>query len=228
MTGIWADASRGEPERSVGAIAALLDGHWYDALSELLARSLPPAGGPAHLRRAQRLAVAARRVLDLDAEDFGDIAGGFDAPWARRLADSCFPLEPRDPVRGALGSLVPLYELMLEVLELRSRRREPLQLVVTAHLIGEYLAQLAWESTLGHAGDPLRMAASVDRTAPAQAGRTSPGSRWGTDDRAARTPRPCGRPPSDRSTPATVTPPATPPTSTGSTRGWATRSRCAR
>ena len=183
MATMSADTGGAEPEREIGAIAALLDGHWYDALSELIARSLPPAGGPAHLRRAQRLAVAARRVLDLDAEDFGDIAVGFEAPWARRLAESCFPLEPRDPVRGALGSLVPLYELMLEVLQLRSRRREPLQLVVTAHLIGEYLAQLAWETTLGHAGDPLRMAESVDRAVPGRSGRTTAGSRWGTDDR---------------------------------------------
>ncbi|MFP5417356.1 MAG: hypothetical protein ACLGHZ_10895, partial [Actinomycetes bacterium] len=70
---------------------------------------------------------------------------------------------------GALGSLVPLYELMLEVMDLRAQRHEPLQVVVTAHLIGEYLPQLAWESTLGHAGDPLRLPEVV-------------GERWGSDD----------------------------------------------
>jgi hypothetical protein len=59
---------------------------------------------------------------------------------------------------------------MLEVLDVRARRREPLQIVVTAHLIGEYLAQLAWESTLGHGGDPLLLRGFVG------------GSRWGTDD----------------------------------------------
>ena len=59
---------------------------------------------------------------------------------------------------------------MLEVLEIRALRREPLQVVVTAHLIGEYLQQLAWESTLGHGGDPLLMQQFVG------------GSRWGTDD----------------------------------------------
>ncbi len=207
------------------AIPALLDGHWYDAVSELLSQTLPAEGGPPHLRQAHRLAVAARRILDLDAEDFGDIARGFGpsdgrpgSAWARRLAESCFPLEPRDPVRGALASLVPLYELMLEVLELRSARREPLQVVVTAHLIGEYLAQLAWESTLGHAGDPLRMAASVVGSAAGGGPTTGP----------ARTRRPCGRPPSARSTPATETPRATPPTSTGSTPGWVTPWRSAR
>ena len=59
---------------------------------------------------------------------------------------------------------------MLEVLQVRAIRREPLQVVVTAHLIGEFLAQLAWESTLGHGGDPLYLADFVG------------GSRWGTDD----------------------------------------------
>ena len=75
---------------------------------------------------------------------------------------------------------------MLEVLQIRALRREPLQVVVTAHLIGEYLPQLAWESTLGHAGDPLLLAAFVG------------GSRWGTDDPACRTPRRCAARRSER------------------------------
>ena len=150
----------------------MLRGHWYDAVLAVLeefAGDRP--GDPAvDLDCARQLAEVARRVLDLDAEDFTAISRRFDAPWAARLADCSFPAEPRDPVRGALGSLVPLYELMLEVLQIRAQRREPLQVVVTAHLIGEYLLQLAWESTLGHGGDPLRLADFVD------------GSRWGTED----------------------------------------------
>lgn len=155
----------------VGATAmrALLDGCWYDAVAGLLDAGLAQDAS-AELVHARDLAVAARRVLDLDAEDFAEIAAGFTAPWTSRLAASGFPARPRDEVRGALGSLVPLYELMLEVLDVRAVRREPVQVVVTAHLIGEYLAQLAWESTLGHAGDPLRLAATVG------------GSRWGTED----------------------------------------------
>lgn len=149
------------------AVAGLLRGHWYDAVAALLqadaTEGLPQRG------RARDLATAAKRVLDLDAEDFATIASGFSTPWARRLAESCFPLQPRDRQRGALGSLVPLYELMLEVLELRALRHEPLQVVVTAHLIGEYLCQLAWETRLGHGGDPLQLGRQV-------------GERWGTDD----------------------------------------------
>ena len=46
----------------------LLHSHWYDALAVLLDQA-PPA-----YRGAARLATAARRVLDLDAEDFAAIA----------------------------------------------------------------------------------------------------------------------------------------------------------
>lgn len=153
---------------SSGVVAALLRGHWYDAVAALAAEQLV-AGATPELARAYELAVAGKRVLDLDAEDFGDIAKGFSGlRWARRLAAACFPLTPRDPQRGALESLVPLYELMLEVMNIRAQRHEPLQIVVTAHLIGEYLCQLAWETAFGHAGDPLLMPASV-------------GEKWGTD-----------------------------------------------
>jgi hypothetical protein len=158
-------------------VGALLRGHWYDAVLAVLDehdRADGVGDRAADLAQARQLAEAARRVLDLDAEDFTAISRRFDAPWAARLADSSFPAEPRDPIRGALGSLVPLYELMLEVLQIRALRREPLQVVVTAHLIGEYLIQLAWESTLGHGGDPLHLATFVG------------GSRWGTEDPACR------------------------------------------
>ncbi|MDO5533585.1 MAG: hypothetical protein Q4F65_02900 [Propionibacteriaceae bacterium] len=149
----------------------LLQGHWYDALAAVLDAEI--TGGhtaqPAAVR-ARDLAAAAARILDLDAEDFAAIAGAFpDAGWREGLLAASFPADPRDPVRGALGSLVGLYELMLEVVDLRAARREPLQVVVTAHLIGEYLPQLAWESTLGHGGDPLRLGEDV-------------GERWGSDD----------------------------------------------
>lgn len=154
---------------SLGLLRPLLDGHWYDAVASLLATELEGGGGTAALGRAHALAVAAKRVLDLDAEDYAEIAAGFaGAGWASELAAACFPQEPRQPNRGALGSLLPLYALMLEVLDLRARREEPLQLVVTAHLIGEYLPQLAWESTLGHAGDPLVLGDTV-------------GEKWGGD-----------------------------------------------
>lgn len=149
----------------------LLDGHWYDALAAILDAEIRAGRTSSRRERARGLAVAAKRVLDLDAEDYWPISRDFpDRPWAEELGRACFPLQPRSTQRGALASLVPLYQLMLEVVDLRAQRHEPLQVVVTAHLIGEYLPMLAWESTLGHTGDPLLMGRSV-------------GERWGTDDR---------------------------------------------
>lgn len=148
----------------------LLEGHWYDAIAAVLDADVRRGNTDPAVLRARDLATAAKRVLDLDAEDFASIAAAFPRQeWREELVGASFPAGPRDAERGALGSLVPLYELMLEVMDLRALRHEPLQVVVTAHLIGEYLPQLAWESTLGHAGDPLRLADDV-------------GERWGTDD----------------------------------------------
>lgn len=50
---------------------------------------------------------------------------------------------------------------MLEVVQLRAARCEPLQVVV-AHLIAEYLGHLAWEPMLGHGGGTPRLRHSVD------------------------------------------------------------------
>ncbi|WP_097677298.1 hypothetical protein [Nigerium massiliense] len=150
------------------SLPPLLAGHWYDAVAALL--DLEVRGGHTSWSRGRDLAVAAKRVLDLDAEDYAEIAADFvGSHWAAELASACFPQQPRDENRGALGSLIPLYALMLEVVDLRAQRHEPLQIVVTAHLIGEYLPQLAWEGMLGHAGDPLVLGRTV-------------GERWGTGD----------------------------------------------
>lgn len=151
------------------ALVKLCEQHWYDAAQSMLARRVA-GGGDEHVQEAYRLASLAARVLSLDAEDFGELAEPWQGrSWQHTLAASGFPHEPREANRGALGSLVPIYELMLEVLNLRAQRGEPQDIVVTAHLIGEYLCQLAWESTLGHGGDPLLLGTFV-------------GERWGTDD----------------------------------------------
>ncbi len=158
------------PVDALARLKPLLDGHWYDATAAVMTAEIDRGGSSDTMLLARDLAVAAKRVLDLDAEDYDQIASHFrGSPWADDLASACFPQLPRQQNRGALGSLLPLMALMLEVVDLRAERAEPLQVVVTAHLIGEYLPQLAWESVLGHAGDPLRLPDDV-------------GERWGTDD----------------------------------------------
>lgn len=157
---------------SARALVTLCHSHWYDAAAHLLRLRIGAGETDPAILEASRLAEIAVRVLALDAEDFIELAATVpERSWANDLAACAFPAEPRDPRRAALGSLVPLYELMLEVIDLRGERQEPQALVVTAHLIGEYLCQLGWESALGHAGDPLRMGEYV-------------GERWGTSDHA--------------------------------------------
>ncbi len=154
----------------IAAVLELVDAHWYDAAAAGLDRLVPQLGAPADLVHAAALARLARRALDLDAEDFAQLAVRFDSPWAPTLSAAAFPAGPREEDRGALGSMIGLFRLMLEVIDLRAARDEPLQVVLTAHLIGEYLPQLAWEKVLGHGGDPLRLTEQVRD------------SRWGSDD----------------------------------------------
>lgn len=122
-------------------------------------------------RRVGQLAHAGERLLELDAEDFDVLAEGGWLPdtVTTQVRAAQFPRTPAGTERGSLASLVPLYELMLEALSARWRRREPSNVVVLLHLISEYLPLLAWEKTLGHAGDPARLAPFVHAT----------GSRWG-------------------------------------------------
>lgn len=152
------------------ALVALCEQHWYDAVASMLAARLRAGDDDPAIAEAHRLASCAQRVLALDAEDFIELSSAFeDRSWCAGLRAAGFPHGPRDAKRGALADLVPLYRLMLEVLHLRAARSEPQSIVVTAHLIGEYLCQLAWQTRLGHGGDPLRLALQV-------------GERWGTDD----------------------------------------------
>src|SRR2546423_4924717 len=141
--------------------------------------------------RIDQLCAFGQRLLDLDAEDFGiadaardsnteltfaDGVGGDAVPPDLGLrARACrMPQDPRERDRGALGSLAPGFGLLLEVIAVRWARREPAAVVAAIHITSEYLPLLAWESVLGHAGDPARIGPAV----------SGDGSAWGDfDDR---------------------------------------------
>ncbi|WP_018655524.1 hypothetical protein [Actinomadura flavalba] len=112
-----------------------------------------------------------QRVLDLDAEDFGmpEAAGDVPRDLLDRARASRMPQAPRERPRGALASLRPAYALLLEVIDIRWRRREMAALVAAVHIAAEYLPLLAWETVLGHAGDPALIGPAV----------TGEGSRFG-------------------------------------------------
>ncbi|WP_067477627.1 hypothetical protein [Actinomadura hibisca] len=121
--------------------------------------------------RVAGLCAFGQRVLDLDAEDFGmpEESGEVPKDLLDRARASRMPQAPRERPRGALASLRPAYALLLEAIAIRWERREMAALVAAVHIASEYLALLAWEPVLGHAGDPALIGRSV----------TGPGSRFG-------------------------------------------------
>ena len=149
-------------------IAALCESGWYDTADSMLRMAYASESDNPHLVQAAAVMAVARRVMTLDAEDFEEIGDALPTDLRFRLIDSGFPHHPRAAARGALGSLVPLYELMLEVLDIRMHREEPQQVVMVCHILGEYLAQLAWQPVLGDGGDPLTLPGKV-------------GEKWGGD-----------------------------------------------
>ncbi|MET9341994.1 hypothetical protein ACWENQ_14950 [Nonomuraea sp. NPDC004354] len=110
-----------------------------------------------------------QRLLSLDAEDFAVGAPAVPSDLRRRARDCHMPQTPREQPRGALDSLRPAYGLLLEVIAIRWFRRELSPMIAAVHITSEYLPLLAFESQLGHAGDPARW----------PEGLTVPGSRFG-------------------------------------------------
>ena len=141
-------------------LVALARRHAFGEVAALAtAGLLPSAVAPA----VAALCAFGQRVLELDAEDFGmpEPAGEVPADLLKRARASRMPQTPREQPRGALRTLRPAYALLLEVIEIRWRRREMSALVAAVHIAGEYLPLLAWEPVIGHAADPARLATAV-------------------------------------------------------------------
>ncbi len=111
--------------------------------------------------RVVNLCAFGQRLVDLDAEDFAERAEGVPADLVARARECRMPQEPGERRRGALATLVPAYRLLLEVVALRWYRRETSAMVAAIHITSEYLPLLAWQSVLGHAGDPARLPGDV-------------------------------------------------------------------
>jgi hypothetical protein len=125
-------------------------------------------------RRVVAVCEFGQRLLTLDAEDF---ASADDARYVpadlRRRAHAChMPQTARERPRGALDSLRPAFGLLLEVIRVRWDRHELSPVTAALHIAAEYLPLLAFETVLGHAGDPARW----------PAGLRAPGSRFGVLD----------------------------------------------
>lgn len=159
------------PARAVELVRSLIDGYAFTevaAVTELL--DWLDEGVRAEVGR---LCAFGTRLLELDAEDF-DRAPGVPADLAGRASASWMPQRPDAANRGALGSLLPAYRLMLEVVAVRWVRGDMSRALSALHILNEYLPLLVWEPVLGHAADPARLGGYVNR----------PGSLWASDDRA--------------------------------------------
>ena len=124
----------------------------------------------------QQLCAYGQRLLDLDAEDLADpdaaAGANTDQSVAARVSGDAVPAHliargracrmpqsPRERDRGALTSLRPAFRLLLEVIDVRWRRRETAAVVAGVHIASEYAPLVAWEKVLGHAADPVLLAA---------------------------------------------------------------------
>jgi hypothetical protein len=179
-------------ETAFDALALLTQRYAFGEVAALLGAG---AGGERLTNRdvaqVQQLCAFGQRLIDLDAEDFGEldsaaganveheVASRFNGEavpeYLRERALACrVPQSPREKSRGALGTLKPTYRLLLEVIDARFRRHETNAVVAAVHIASEYAPLLAWEHVLGHAADPIRMPNAVG----------GEGSVWGDfDDR---------------------------------------------
>ncbi|GAB3409579.1 hypothetical protein [Flindersiella endophytica] len=150
------DRGRTTPHTPRDVVQALLADYRFAGVAAVV-RLLDLPASTVH--RIEALAKTGERLLDLDAEDFDELAAREDLPpeVVEPVRAAQFPRRPGGQTRGSLRSLHPLYALMLEALDIRWLRREPVHVVVLLHLFAEYLPMLAWESVLGNSGDPREL-----------------------------------------------------------------------
>lgn len=139
------------------------------AFAEVAALAAAGAGSEslsaARVAELDQLCSFGQRLIDLDAEDFGVVdsrkANAIPADLIARALQCRMPQSSKETHRGALGSLRPAYQLLLEVIDARFRRGETTAVVAAVHIASEYAPLLVWERVLGHSGDPARIGTAV-------------------------------------------------------------------
>lgn len=165
-------------ESGLDALILLTRRYAFAEVAALLAQGMGGSLTDRSVAELQQLCAFGQRLLDLDAEDFGEPDAARDANTEHEIADRIgdegvpgdlveralrcrMPQSAKERHRGALGSLKPAYALLLEVIEARFVRRETTAVVAAVHIASEYAPLLAWEAVLGHAGDPLLLPLAV-------------------------------------------------------------------
>ena len=136
-------------------IMRLLDAVDYGAPATAATTSRPEVH--AKIRNLARLGEA---VLNVDTHDFESWCHDDQIPQHIRddLSLRIWPMQRQDNAVGALHSLIPTFELLLEVFETRILKGDISMGLSIIHLMTEYLPLLGWEKELGHAGNPKQLA----------------------------------------------------------------------
>ncbi len=163
MFNLLADVDRNNVSNLVNQLATLnefwlimrlLDAVDYGAPATAATTSRPEVH--AKIRNLARLGEA---VLNVDTHDFESWCQDDQIPQHIRddLALRTWPLKMQDEATGALHSLIPTFELLLEVFEIRILKGDISMGLSIIHLMTEYLPLLGWEQELGHAGNPKQL-----------------------------------------------------------------------
>ena len=149
-------------------IMRLLDAIDYGAPAT--AATSPRPEVHAKIRNLARLGEA---VLNVDTHDFEAWCQDSQIPHHIRedLSLRVWSMKSQEEPIGALKSLLPTFELLLEVLEIRILKGDISMGLSIIHLITEYLPLLGWQQELGHAGNPKQLSEYLSQ----------PNSMWQTE-----------------------------------------------
>ena len=150
-------------------IMRLLDAVDYGAPATAATTTRPEIH--AKIRNLARLGEA---VLNVDTHDFESWC--LDPQIPKNIRDELYlrnwPMRLQAEPAGALLTLIPTFELLLEVFETRILKGDISMGLSIIHLMTEYLPLLGWEKELGHAGNPKQLAEYISQR----------GSMWQTEE----------------------------------------------
>jgi hypothetical protein len=106
------------------------------------------------------------RVIQVDGEDFVHADDWLDVPPnAQELLRACsLPHLPDDPDRGVLTSMLPMFRLLLELIDVAYEKDDIDAVLKYLHLIAEYAPLLVWEQIEDRLGEPTVITARLALT----------------------------------------------------------------
>jgi hypothetical protein len=139
-----------------GELKAALNQYDFGEAEEILFRN-----GYRSDSTERQVCIVGMDVMQLDAEEFGRHATTCSAlphGLANDLNKCSWPNRMQERDSNALDDLAPTYCLLLELVDIKLRRRDWNDVLALIHLMSEYLGLLVWQSTLSHGGRPNLLA----------------------------------------------------------------------